>query len=162
MAESGFEYQGTFYPWRFGSLGKDLILVDRITGMGINEFYEAVDDPAQRSRTPIYLAMIATSVRAGHPDWSVERIERLILDMDLADVAQVDGDEDEEQPAPLPEPTADESNKSQSNGFSRSSTPPDSSASETLSEIPPSSGSRGSPTISPASPSASSSRGTGP
>jgi hypothetical protein len=38
--------------------------------------------------------MIGTSVRAEHPDWSVERIFAMVQNMALSDVTFLDGDEE--------------------------------------------------------------------
>lgn len=135
--EAGFELAGRFYRWAISDTGKDLMLVDRFTGMPVDEFFEAIDDDAQRGRAPIILAMIATSVRAGNPDWSVERIVRSIMDVSLSEIVMVEGDSEEEQPGPPPEagetPAASTSPADES---SPSSTPPEKSDSETLYAIP--------------------------
>ena len=160
--ENGFEYQNRFYPWHAGDTGKDLMLIDRLTGLSLGDFFEALDD--QPDRGSILLALVATSLRNGNPTWSVDRIYRLVTELSLSeDLEFVGGSEQEEgEPRPpAPTPPTGERSRSQSNGSSPSSTPPDSSSSETSSETPLLSGSPGSPTTIPASPSASSSRATG-
>lgn len=141
--ENGFEYQGTFYRWSVSDVGKDLMLIDRFAQIPVLEFFEAIDDDHERARGPILLALIATSIRAEHPDWSLERITRLVMGLSMGEVAFIGGDdEEEEEPerppvetAPEP-PPADERSKSPSNGFSSSSTPPDSTNSPTYSALP--------------------------
>ena len=104
MAEDGFELDGTFYRWTVTDNGKDLMLIDRFTQMPIQEFFATVEDNFDRGRAPILLAMIATSIRAEHPDWSVDRIARLVMDASLTDISFIGGDE--EEPANPPEEAA--------------------------------------------------------
>lgn len=132
--EDGFEYQGTFYRWRMSDLGKDLMLIDRISGMPVTEFFETIEDQFDRERAPVLLAMIATSIRAEHPDWSVERIYRMVMNLSLADVVYVDADQEELPPGPPDEggatpPPTGEPWRSPAAGSSPSSTPPASSSS---------------------------------
>lgn len=101
-AEDGFELGGTFYRWRLTDQGKDLMLIDRFTAMPITEFFELVEDGVDVTRTPVLLAMIATSIRAGHPSWSVERITRLVMDTSLSDVTFVEGEAREDSRPPTP------------------------------------------------------------
>lgn len=95
-AEDGFELDGTFYRWNLTDSGKDLMLIDRFTQMPVQEFFETVEDNFDRGRAPILLAMLATSIRAGHPDWSVERIVRSVMALNLSAVVFVDADVEEE------------------------------------------------------------------
>lgn len=137
----GFEYQGTFYTWHCSDLGKDLMLIDRISGMSVVEFFETIEDDAGRERAPVLLALIATSVRHGHPDWSVERIHRLVLNLSLSDVAFVgDDDQDEGEGAPQAGPpellSTDELSRSPATGSSSSPTPAAGSSSPTSSATP--------------------------
>ena len=146
--DDGFEYDGTFYRWHVTDSGKDLMLIDRFTGMPVAEFFETIEDEFDRGRAPILLALIATSMRAKHPDWSVERLVRRVQDLSLGDVVFVDQDA-EEQPIPPAgggqEPPA---STGQSNGSSSSSTQEETSTptDETSSETRRSSSSRGSRT----------------
>jgi hypothetical protein len=131
--DDGFEYGGTFYRWHVSDMGKDLMLIDRFSGLPITEFFDVVDDEHERTRGPILLTLIATSIRNGHPDWSVERIARLVLGLSLSDVAFVNGDLEEDDttlppsepaPAPLPSPPPNvEPSSSAPNGSSSSPTP---------------------------------------
>lgn len=94
--DDGFEYQGVFYRWSVSDGAKDMLLIDRFTGLPIHEFFEQIEDGFDRSRAPIMLATIATSIRARYPEWSVERIARLVLGLSLSEVTFVGGDEDDE------------------------------------------------------------------
>jgi len=122
--ENGFEYQNRFYPWHAGDTGKDLMLIDRLTGLSISEFFEALED--QPDRGSILLALVATSLRHGNPTWPVERIYRLVTELSLSeDLDFVNPDQQEDGPSPPSEtPATEEQSNSQSNGSSPSSTPP--------------------------------------
>jgi hypothetical protein len=153
MAEdtpAGFEYGGLFYRWNVTSTGKDLLLIDRISGMPPQEFFELLEDKHDLSRSPVMLALIATSIRARHPERSLEKIVRDVMDLSLDDIEIVGGDEDEVEESPPAEAgstPADHSDTSpqMSNGSAEFPT------SAKSSEIPRSSGSLGSDTGSPAS-----------
>lgn len=101
--EDGFEIalhgnEREFIPWQISDKGKDLMIIDRLTGgMPPHEFFSAVEDLHDRGRGPLLLAMMGTSIRARNPNWSVDRIIRLLLDVSISeDVNFIDGDEDEE------------------------------------------------------------------
>jgi hypothetical protein len=137
--EDGFEYQSRFYRWRVTDMGKDLMLIDRFAAMPITDFFTQVEDSFDRGRAPILLTLIATSIRAGNPDWSVERVTRTVLNMNLSDVVFVDADAEEEPqlpPAPAGEEPTAEPSKSPSDGSSSSPTQEEPSTSETLYAIP--------------------------
>jgi hypothetical protein len=137
--EGGFELDGRFYPWRFSEMGKDLMLIDRIAGMGLVEFSEATENGLGELRAGILLTLIATSLRAGNPEWSVERIVRTVEDLNLSDLTLMGGAEKETESPPTVAPTPDGDgapSRSPSNGSSSSPTPPVSSDSEAWSEIP--------------------------
>jgi len=102
--EEGFEYQGEFYRWRVSDVGKDLMLIDYFTHMPVQEFFDIVDDALERGRAPVLMALMATSIRAAHPERSVERISRLVMDMPLGEVSFVGGDEDAGIAVDLPSP----------------------------------------------------------
>jgi len=123
IRENGFEYQNRFYPWHAGDTGKDLMLIDRLTGLSLGEFFEALDD--QPDRGSILLALVATSLRHGNPAWSVDKIYRIVTELSLSEDLEFIGGEQEDDASrpPLPPPTG-ERPKSQSNGSSPSSTPP--------------------------------------
>jgi hypothetical protein len=140
MAEEGFEFKGEFFTWHISEMGKDLMLIDRITGMPLHEFLELVDaDEQQRGRGPILLALIATSIRHGHPDWSVERILRTVMELSLSEIEVITGDERDRDEAMLPPPEPSPSTEAKTtepadsspNGSSPSSTPADSTTSPT-------------------------------
>jgi hypothetical protein len=134
--EAGFEWQGRFYPWHVGETGKDLMLIDRFTQMSISEFFDAVEDNPDRGS--LLLALVALSLRQGHPDWSVDKIVRIVSDLNLSDLEFTRAeDQDEEETVVLPPPLASgERSSSQSNGSSPSSTPPAASPSPTSSAAP--------------------------
>src|SRR4029077_8420590 len=93
--KDGFEYDGTFYNWHVSDMGKDLMLIDRFCGLPLHEFFELVDDGFDRGRAPILLTLIATSLRFGHPDWSVERIVRTVQNLSLSEVIILEPDDEE-------------------------------------------------------------------
>lgn len=147
--EDGFEYDSVFYRWHVTDTGKDLMLIDRFTGMPIAEFFETIEDQFDRGRAPILLALMATSIRARFPDWSVERIARTVQTLSLGDVEFIEADA-EEQPVPpagAGNPPADTDEPSSES--SRSLTLPGSEPISTSSETRASSSSRGSRTGSP-------------
>jgi hypothetical protein len=132
--ESGFEHKGRFYRFHYEEgLGKDMLLVDRISGVGVDEFATMAGDPVQQLRAPILLSLIATSLRNGNPDWSVERIYRTVVNLNIVTDIEFVGTDDEpqdDQVVVLPPPRPEDNARSPSNGSSPSSTPPDSSPSE--------------------------------
>jgi hypothetical protein len=138
--EAGFELHGVFYRWHLSDNGKDLMLIDRFTGMPTTEFFQLVEDNFDRGRAPVVLAMIATSIRNHHPEWTVERITRKVMDMNLTDVTFIDGEEEEDPRPPdgaASEAAATADSKPAPDGFSQSLTPEGTSrTSETLSAIP--------------------------
>lgn len=115
-AEDGFEITatpGVFYRWHVTSKGKDLMLIDRFTEMPPQDFFAAIEDEFDRSRTPILLALIATSIRNRQQDWSLERIVRTVMDLDLGeDLTFIDADVEEAEGPPSqagPEPATSSS-----------------------------------------------------
>ncbi len=96
----GFELEGTFYSWSVTDKVRDLRLIDMLTGMAVPEFFRAVEDEHERERGPVVSAMIATSIRAAKPDWSVERIFRMVDDVNLGEVKFIVGESDDEDPLP--------------------------------------------------------------
>lgn len=126
-AEDGFELNGEFIRWHVSDGAKDLILVDRFAGMPITEFFQLVEDSFDRSRAPVLLALMATSLRNKHPDWSVDRVERTVMNLSLSDVTFIDADVEEDS-----RPPASEDEKVLTlPGSDSSSSEPRSSASET-------------------------------
>jgi len=93
--EDGFEYDGVFYRWHVSDTGKDLMLIDRLTGMPVQEFFDLIEDGFDRGRGPILLAMIATSIRHRFPDRSVERILRQVQNLSISEIEFVGGDEED-------------------------------------------------------------------
>ncbi len=135
MKEDGFEYKlpgdeaATFFRWSVSDGGKDIMLIDRFTAMPIHEFFAVVEDSFDRSRGPILLAMIATSIRKERPDWTPERIVRTVQNLSLSEIEFIDADEEE---APNPPRAEEAPTGGNSNGESKSSaTPAAASTSET-------------------------------
>lgn len=149
--DDGFEFDGEFFGWHVTDTGKDLMLIDRFTGMPVAEFFEMVEDKVDRGRAPILLALIATSIRNAHPDWGVQRIQRLVEGLSLGDVAFVDSDAEEQPVPPAEAGQAPAASGGPSNGSSSSSTPEETSTptDETSSVTRRSSSSHGSRTGSP-------------
>lgn len=133
--DDGFELDGEFFRLSVSDCGKDLMLIDRLTGMPITEFFEVVDDAFDRGRGPVLLTVIATSIRAAHPDWSVEKIVRKVMALRLSEIEFVPGTEEEDEDHP-PVEGAIVPSTSLSNGSSPSLTLGASSPSETWSETP--------------------------
>lgn len=132
----GFEYEGTFYRWHVTDIGKDLMLIDRFSGLPISEFFAVVEDTWDRGRAPILLTLIATSLRNGHPDWSVERIIRLVMETPLSEVTFVGSDEDEPAESPLPPPAEASTGAESSSESKPTSSEPEPETSETFNAIP--------------------------
>jgi hypothetical protein len=109
MTESGFDYDGQFYPVSFTAGAKDLILVERITALPIDEFQQAA--MASENRPSILLGLLATSIRARHPDWSVERIYQMVMAVDdISEIHTIAGDSAETPtPGGQKEPSPDTS-----------------------------------------------------
>lgn len=86
--QAGFEIDGEFYPISLTSGAKDILLIDRVTNMTLEEFQEALDDP-NRMRGAAILGLIATSIRAKYPDWSVERIVAAVMAVDFENLVTI-------------------------------------------------------------------------
>jgi hypothetical protein len=138
----GFEWKNEFYRWSVSDIGKDLMLIDRIAQMPASEFIDMMGEIGENERAPVLLGLIATSIRAGHPDWSVDRIYRVVMGLSLSsDIEFVssggtedDGDEEEVRPpAVAAGPPLAAPGRSTSNGSSPPSTPAGSSSSPTSS-----------------------------
>lgn len=120
--KDGFEYQGRFYPWTITDGAKDLMLIDRFTGMSVIDFFETIEDEVERGRGPILLALIATSMRAAFPDRSVERIARTVESLNLSEVTFFGGDE-VDPPAETPERATSDSSGESVDASKSSATP---------------------------------------
>ena len=137
--DDGFEFQGRFYAWRISDHAKDLQLIDRLTGMGVDRFFDLLDDDEQASRPSLMLAMVACSIRAGNPDWSVGRVLRTVNGIEsLSDeVVMLGGDEEsQEVPPTRPEFGRPRNSTSPVDESSSSPTPEDDSDSPTSYAIP--------------------------
>ncbi len=142
MDQDGFEYkipgeeEATFFAWTVSDGGKDLMLIDHFTHLPIYEFFTLIDDEFDRSRAPILLAMMATSIRAKHTDWTPERIIRTVQNLQISEVTMVDAEADE---APRVDPPVQEETPTgakPSSASKSSATTVDSSPSETSPVIP--------------------------
>jgi len=100
--QAGFDINGEFFPLSFTSGAKDILLVDRITQMSLDDFQAAASTGDLRGS--VLLGMIATSIRARRPDWSVERIVSMVMDIDLADLKTFGGDDADPTAGGQPEP----------------------------------------------------------
>lgn len=145
----GFEWKDRFYRWSVSDIGKDLMLIDRIAQMPASEFVDMMGEIGENERAPVLLGLIATSIRAGHPDWSVDRIYRVVMGLSLStDIEFISSGTDQDDhaddeaggvgpPAVAAEPPSAAPGRSTSNGSSPPSTPPASSSSQTSSATPP-------------------------
>lgn len=132
--QQGFEFEGRFYRFHFSDIGKDLILVDRIAMLPIQEFVAQVSDAFDSGRSPILLALIATSLRAGNPDWPLERVYRTVMELSLGEVKMVFPQE--EMPDPPAEPPAARNGSASSSESKPTSSDPEPEPSETSSATP--------------------------
>jgi hypothetical protein len=134
--QDGFEVDGDFYRYAISTHNKDMLLIDRFTNRPPQEFFDAVESRSifEMQRTPMLLALAATSIRAAHPDWSVERIARIVEDRDFDSIVWFGGDEEERTDIdgpPSQEDSAVASSDSSPDESSPSPTPPEPSESET-------------------------------
>jgi hypothetical protein len=95
--EGGFEYDAEFFPWHITDKVKDLQLIDHFAEIPPQDFFQAVQDDFDRSRTPILAAMMATSVRHAKPEWSRSKVIRFIEDVSMSDVEFFEGEDDEDK-----------------------------------------------------------------
>ncbi len=124
--EAGFELkvpgdeEKTFFPWSLGYSGKDLRIIDAVTRMPLGEFMEAMQDPSQFGRGVVQLAMIGLSIRAKNPEWTVERILRIVDNLDFVsdDYVPISGDVEQ---APLAEESSPDNGKSSASSSDESS-----------------------------------------
>jgi len=132
MQEDGFEYklpgdeEATFFRWARGYGAKDLMLIDRVTGgMPIAEFDETIRE-GSLARGPVMLAVMATSIRAKFPDWTVERIMKAVMGIDIVQDVEFVGGEEDEEPTAVPPASGGEENENSdsSSAESKSSATP--------------------------------------
>ena len=138
--EDGFEYklpdddQATFFPWKVNVEGaKDMLIIDSFTQLPIDVFHEKLQDGFERRRGPFLLALIATSIAAKNPDWTVQRVCRLVENLDFSKCTGIEADEEETGdvvPPETGEPTKTNSS-SPSDASSSSVTPMDEPTSDT-------------------------------
>lgn len=148
--EGGFEYDGIFYHSSFTDLAKDIMLVAQF--LPPQKFFESIEDQEAERPFEAILALIATSIRNAHPDWTVERIVAFVQNISMSNVEWINLGEEEQPvpPAEAGEPQPATSGEP-SNGSSSASTPEETSTptDATSSETPRSSSSHGSRTGSP-------------
>ena len=124
--QDGFEYkipgedEATFFPWTVSDGGKDLMLIDHFTHLPLHEFFALIEDEFDRSRAPVLLAMMATSIRAVHTDWTKDRIVRTVENLNISDVEMIDAEADE-APRVDPPAEAEKSTGAKSSSASKSS-----------------------------------------
>lgn len=146
MKENGFEYllpdddQATFFPWKVNVEGaKDMLIIDSFTQLPIDVFHEKLEDGFERRRGPFLLALIATSIAAKYPDWTVQRVCRLVENLDFSKFTGIDAGEGETGDVSVPpetgEPTSEKSS-SPSDASSSSATQKDEPTSDTSSLTP--------------------------
>jgi len=146
--QAGFELNSEFYAWHLTDKIKDLQLIDHFAQMPPADFFSAVEDDFDRSRTPILTAMMATSIRHIKPNWSLARVIRMVEDISMSDVTFFEGEEEEDEEegsVPLDSPTAEEEDTPES---SEKSSEPAATPSKKSSKTQPSSGTPGSDTTS--------------
>lgn len=126
--ESGFEMGGEFFPWKISFGAKDLLLMDRFSGMPITDFYAMATDSFDVDRAPVKLTLIAMAIRAKYPQWTVERIVRKVNSIEnlVTDIVELDR-EDDGDTVPTPGgqtgPPADDISPSPSDESKPSATP---------------------------------------
>ncbi len=145
MKEDGFEYkipgetEATFFPWKVNVEGaKDMLIIDSFTQLPIDVFHEKLQDGFERRRGPFLLALIATSIAAKYPDWTVQRVCRIVENLDFADFAGIDAEDEEDDVSPPAGPgeQTNENSSSPSEGSSSSATPTDTGESDTSNLTP--------------------------
>ena len=138
--DEGFEHAGRFYTWHISDHAKDLLLIDTFSRLPADEFFRLMDEgDLDMRRTPVMLALIATSLRHGNPDWSYQKVERTVMDASLSDFEFVSADEPEQEADAGPPALSGPSStgpQEQPTGSSPSSTEQGDSESETLYAIP--------------------------
>ena len=125
--EDGFEYQfpddeqATFFPWKVNVEGaKDMLIIDSFTQLPIDVFHEKLQDGFERRRGPFLLALIATSIAAKYPEWTVQRICRIVENLDFSKFKGIEADEEESDALP-PVETGEQTSDSSSSPSDESS-----------------------------------------
>lgn len=134
--QNGFEWRGQFYAWSVSDIGKDLMLIDRIAQIPVGAFMELVVDAEESERAPVLLALVATSIRRVHPEWSVDRIYRAVMGLSMSEditfvYAEEEEDEDGARPLAATSPPTSEAGPSPSIASSPPSIHQESTTSET-------------------------------
>ena len=96
--EDGFEYklpgddQATFFKWSLNlESTPHMRLIDHFAGVPLHVFAEHLDDDLEKQRIPVLLSVIATSIEAKFPDWSLERVIRTVEKFDWSRYTQIEG-----------------------------------------------------------------------
>ncbi len=116
MRSAGFRLADEEYRWFVSDRGVDLILIDRITEMPVQRFFQELEASQDDMRGPLLLALIACSIRHKHPEWSTGRIVRTVMDLSLDEDLEIIAGDEGKAPAeaspeasPTPSPTSSES-----------------------------------------------------
>lgn len=131
MKEDGFEYklpgedQATFFPWKVNVEGaKDMLIIDSFTQLPIDVFHEKLQDGFERRRGPFLLALIATSIAAKFPDWTVQRVVRLVENLDFGEFVGIEAGGEEGADAGPPDVTGERTSDTSSSSSVESSSSP--------------------------------------
>lgn len=82
--EAGFRLNNEFFPWAEHYDMGDAIIIERVTGMDLQEFAEAGDTDGGRASVSVMAGMMAAAMRQKHPGWKHGHIQDLIQSTDLA------------------------------------------------------------------------------
>ena len=130
-AEAGFNLNGEFFPWAEHYDMGDAIIIERVTGMDLQEFAEAGDTDGGRASVSVMAGMMAAAMRHKHPGWKHRHIEELIQNSDLAgDNIEFINPEPVAEVVQLPPPATDDA-ASSGESSSTSTDEPASSSDET-------------------------------
>ena len=136
--EAGFRLRGEFYPWpEYYDMG-DAVVIERVTGMDMEEFAEAAGEAEYGTTSMSVMAgMIAAAVRHKHPSWSPKRIAQLVaVRMDDSSSLEIIAADVEPEPegaevVPLPQAADDGAQTSRTSSETSTDTAGRSSSAET-------------------------------
>ena len=113
--EDGFEYKlpgddkATFFKWSLNlESTPHMRLIDHFAGVPLDVFAENLDDDLQKRRIPVILSVIATSIETRFPDWTLERVIRVVEKFEWANYSEIEGT-DARPPDKKPEQTSEDS-----------------------------------------------------
>lgn len=114
MSEAGFEIGGRFYPLPAAFRLGDPVLATEVTGMGWDEFVQAMQDETGDPR--VSAGLVAIAVWQGNPTWRRDKVVRYVEQLDLAalDFRASDGEQGDD--AGPPEPTTPTSEPGSTSG----------------------------------------------